>query len=454
MSEKSLRDARPGGDQVRDPAAPPAPSGGRSSDSGGAPVEPWAGDRTDRVSGREGSGARVALVPAVSADGRIEVQASTADTRRVTDSGRTTLMGVPSPFAAQSDKPTTTPGHDVHLPADKGRVADARPIAVGGGVIPSVELDPSSTRRIGKVEAPGKASGDIAGQDRGGDRGEDQGRDRSEKSATKPAGDGNEKDNGNAAAVPHERTMAAAAATFRASLPGGGNQAGASPGDHEADRTWTADRTQEFHLDPPPTASAFGKTLAIGIALAASLGILVVSFIHSRVRGAASDQGEVARAAAPLPLAPLPLPPPPPPENPVPPPAVEPTNAAPTAEAPTVEPPAEPTPPTTDAIDETALGKSAAATDRRPGGRGKTPTPAGRTASPARTPRAAASLPREGLMPLPGAPSLPASAGAPTSPPPLTAAPPPERPTVKAEPSRTEGAKPYDPDMPLPPSAE
>lgn len=459
MSEKSLRDAVPGVDQARDPAAPAAPSGGRSSDSGGAPVEPWAGERTDRVSGREGSGARVVLVPVVPSDGRIEGPASTADTRRVADSGRTTLMGVPSPMAPQSDKPTTSPGHDVHLPSEKGRVADARPIAASGGVIPAVELDPSSTRRIGKVEAPGKSSDEIAGDDRA--------RDRNAKGANKPASEKTENDSKGTAVVPSERTMAAAAATFRASNLGGGKQPGPGPGAPEPERSWTADRTQEFHLDPPPTTSPFAKTLAVGIALAVGMGILVVGFVHARVRGAASDQGEVARSTGPGPMAPLPLLPPPPPENPVPPAAVDlansaPTNAAPAAaapEAPRAEGPPEPAQQATDTVDDPAdLGKGIETTDRRLVARGKVPAPAGRTAPSSRTPRSPTTVARPGVIALPGAPPsllVPAgAAGVPTSPPPLTAAPQPERPAIRAEPPRTEGAKPYDPDMPLPPSAE
>src|SRR3569833_1371083 len=108
-------------------------------------------------------------------------------------------MGVPSPVGPQADKPTTSPGHAVHLPAEKGRQADARP-AGGGGTTPAVEPDPSSARRVGKVESPGKSSGE---QHSGA---------RSEKSERK-----DDKDSKAGGSVPNERSMAAAAATFRAS---------------------------------------------------------------------------------------------------------------------------------------------------------------------------------------------------------------------------------------------
>src|SRR3569623_2366970 len=325
MSEKSLRGAGPKVDQSGAsslPAAPATPGGGRS-DTAAAPVEPWGGERTDRVSGRENSGPRVALVPTTPPDGQIDSQASAADTRREADSGRTTLMGVPSPFAGQSDKPTTSPGHDVHLPSDKARVADARPGAAGG-LLPSVELAPSSTTRVGKSEPPGKPSGHRDANAKDDTKAATS--DGAEKSDRKDSKDS--KDSKAGVAVPSERSMAAAAATFRASTTGGETQPAVDPTtDREQERSWTADRTQEFRLALPPARSGFAKTLAAGMALAAGTGLLVVGFVHSRVRGGA-ESSEVAHAPGPLPVAPVPLPPPPLPETPVPPLAVEQTPPA------------------------------------------------------------------------------------------------------------------------------
>ena len=449
MSEKSLRGASPGGDQAGASSVPAAPSaaaassGERSSDTGGAPVEPWGGERTDRVSSRETSAPRVALVPAATADGQVDAPTSAADTtRRVADSGRTTLMGVPSPVAPQADKPTTSPGHDVHLPAEKGRQADARP-AGGGGTTPAVEPDPSSARRVGKVESPGRSSG----EQHSGARSEKS--ERKDDKGSKHSKD--DKDSKAGGSVPNERSMAAAAATFRASAGGSDQQpADDQASEPEQQRSWTADRTQEFHLDTPPPRSGFGKALATGMALAVGTGILVVSFVHSRVHGTA-ESNDLAHATAPLPVAPVPLPPPRPPENPVPPVAVDQTNGQPNPAADDVAPAVpdapvaapEPAPPATGIAEDLDQAK----TDRRGVQRGKTPAPAGRASPPARTARAAPAFVRP-APPLPGA-AAPA-ATAPTVPPPLTATPPPDKPPA----SRPETGKPYDPDMPLPPSTE
>src|SRR3569623_3690668 len=212
MSEKSLRGAGPKVDQSGAsslPAAPATPGGG-SSDTAAAPVEPWGGERTDRVSGRENSGPRVALVTTTPPDGQIDSQASAADTRRVADSGRTTLMGVPRPVDGPSDKPTTSPGHDVHLPSDKARVADARPVAAGG-VLPTVELAPSSTTRVGKSEPPGKPTAHRGANAKDGTK------DDTKAATSDGAEKSDRKDSKAGVAVPCDRSLAAAAATFRAS---------------------------------------------------------------------------------------------------------------------------------------------------------------------------------------------------------------------------------------------
>lgn len=451
MSEKSLRGAGPEGDQAGNRAAPAA-SGGRSPDSGGTPIEPWGGERTDRVSGREGSGARVALVPATGADGQVDRQASVADTRRVADSGRTidsgrvadsgrtTLMGVPSPVASQPDKPTTSPGHDVHLPSEKARVADARPVTASGGSH-AVELDPSSL------------SGDKS-QPRGNERGAktDQSDkfDKAERKDSTPGG----------AEAPNERTMAAAAATFRAAIAAGDQPAAAQTGEpeHQHERSWAADRTQEFGLDMPPARGGFAKALAAGIALAVGTGVLVVGFVHQRVHGGA-ELGEVAHSTRPSPVVPVPLPPPPLPENPLPPEAMNPTNApanvAPQPAGPEAPSAAGALDPQQQPSGSTGEMDQATKTDRRVAQRAKAATPAGRTAPSARTPRATTTVVRPGLMPLPSAPPpvSPPVAAAPTAPPALTA-PQPEKPAVRPEAPKSETGKPYDPDMPLPPSTE
>jgi hypothetical protein len=454
MSEKSVRGAGPGVDQAPDPAAPAAPGRAGATDSGAAPVEPWGGERTDRVSGREGSGARVALVPAAGANGRVEDPSSTADTSRMADSGRTTLLGVPSPMAGLADKPTTSPGHDVHLPTEKSRAADKRPVA-GESAPRTVERAPASSPGVG-VEPPAKSSGDVAGQ-HGGEKNA-----KSDLSGQNPQHSPNapgDPDRKAGPVVANERTMAAAAATFRASSPGGNKQPGSEVG-REPERAWTADRTQEFHLaSPPPVQGAFGKTLAAAIAIAAGTGILVVGFIHARVRGGAADPSESARAAGALPIAPVPLPPPPLPENPVPPLPVDPTNEAPQPAQPEAAAgQALPQPaPAGDAADDT--GRE----ERRLAVRPRAPTPAGRTAPSGRTPRVSPTIARPGVASPPGAAPSPTAqapgAGPPTTPPPLTpppltVTPPPEKPAIRPDPPRTEGAKPYDPDMPLPPSME
>src|SRR3569623_580639 len=163
------------------------------------------------------------------------------------------------------------------------------------------------------------------------------------------------------------------------------------------------------------------------MALAVGTGILVVSFVHSRVHGTA-ESNDLAHATAPLPVAPVPLPPPRPPENPVPP----------VADAPVAAP--EPAPPAAGIAEDLDQAKA----DRRGVQRGKTPAPAGRASPPARTARAAPSFVKPAL-PLPGAAAP--SATAPTVPPPLPATPPPGKPAA----SRTEPGEPEDPAMPLPP---
>jgi len=439
MSEKSPRGAGPGVDQAPEPAAP---SGGRSSDSGAAPVEPWAGDRTDRVSGRETSGARVALVPseppdagkndsAIEGDGKIQVPASMADTRRV-DSGRTTLMGVPSPMVDR-EKPTS-PGHDVHLPSDKARAAGARPVAPEGSIA-EVEPASSSTQRLGSLDHPGPSPAEKAPQ------------------ATTASGDEREDSKG-VAVVPNERSLAAAAATFRGSGQGSEKpRPGDEDGEPERERGgWTADRTEEFNLQAEPQRHAFAKTLSLGMALAVGLGVLVQSFIHSRVRGSAPAAVEVMRPPSPPP-APLPLLP----ENPVPPPAIappEPTAAlaqpglAPSSPEGRASPePEQPGPAAAEASDTT---EEAVQAERRPPPRTKALAPAGRPAASARTTRATTPVPRPGLVPEPEVAPAPAAA---TAPPPLNG-PPPEKPARPAPPKQEPGTKPYDPDMPLPPSME
>jgi len=425
-------------------------------------VEPWSGDRTDRVSGRETSGPRVALVPVAppasskdtgenrtegDGDGKIQASASTADTRRV-DSGRTTLMGVPSPMADR-EKPTT-PGHDVHLPLEKSRQAGARPVAASG-VIPDVELDPSSTHRIGKLEHPGSSSAGAAPQVSPTAPGQER-RDNKENNDSKAGG-----------VVPNERSMAAAAATFRASARSAEKPApAAQEAERETDRGgWTADRTQEFHLDTaPPASPAFTKTLSIGMALAVGMGLLVQSFIHSRVRNTAPESADSTRIVSPpaLPLPPLP-------ENPIPPPAVEPPSAAPEPAAALAQPEPAPLPEATpqpaQAADEVPdTTDEALKADRRQAARAKPLAPAGRPAPSARTPRAATPVSRPGVSPEPevapapvAAAPAPAATPAPTTPPPLNA-PTPEKPARSPAPRSDPGTKPYDPDMPLPPTME
>jgi len=467
MSKKSVRGAGPGLDQAPDPAAP---GGGRTPDSGGTPVEPWGGERTDRVSGRETSGPRVALVPAVSGEGRVVDPSSTADTSRMADSGRTTLMGVPSPIVNQSDKPTTSPGHGVHLPAENPRPADARP-AVGSG----------------EQEASGKATGgasqDRSGKSPGAAGGAAQ-EHKEEEDKSLGAGVKEPREGDAGGVVPNERTIAAAAATFRAAAAGASKQPGPE-GEREPERSWTADRTQEFRLEPPAAApSAFAKTLVTGMAIAAGTGILVAGFIHSRLHGGAAEQSELARSPGPPAMAPVPLPPPPLPDNPVPPAAGEPTNVptvpanagaseatnaanAPTMVAPQPEAPAGEAAPALPEANRAAVPEAnqgadnagdAGKVERRLAARPRTPAAPGRTAPLPRTPRVPPSTARPGVTPFPGAPpspaaQAPAATSPPTTPPPLTTPPPIDRPVAKPDLPRTEG-KPYDPDMPLPPTME
>jgi hypothetical protein len=427
MSEKSLRGTGPGPDQARDPAAP---GQGRSADSGGAPVEPRTGERTDRAVGREASGPRVSLVPVVPpSDGRVETESSTADTTKRVDSGRTTLMGVRSPLA-DGDKPTAN-GREVHLPAEKGRLADSRS-AASSGVIPTVELDPSSTRRIGKVEPPGRAP--------------------VESPTPAPAATSARKDNDEGARVADERTMAAAAATFRGATPGSEPPASDPGAGRESVRgSWVADRTQEFHLDPPPPNRAFTKALITGVVVAVGLGVMVQSFIRAQVRSTA-ESAELLRTPTSLPIRPAPpsleIPPPTAPVNVTP----APTAVTPEPETPPAAPPSE-TPPPEIAHDTAPAAEDPAREDHRAATRAKTAL-AGRPAPPARSPRASSPVARPGLPSVPGPTAAAVPPALPTSPPPLSAAPA-DKPPVRAEPPRTEpAAKPYDPDMPMPPSAE
>lgn len=444
MSEKSLRGLSPGVDQGTDA---PARDGDISKDGGAAPDESWSGDRTEKVAG---SGPRVVLVPTPApADGAVDSAASTAETRRVVDIGRTTLMGLPGPVADR-EKPTS-PGHDVHLPLGTGRVADALPTV--GGVIPAIELDPSATRRIGKIEPLQQSTTGGAPP--------------ASESAAPTRAEEVEQTGGEEAA--NERTVEAAAATFRAGALQTATHAGEEPArgepargeDEGPDRDWNADRTQEFHLDDASPNHAFARAMTAGIALAVGLGILVLAFVHARLRAGESAERYHAVPPAPsLPAPPLPVA--------LDKPALAPPLVTPDAPSPAAAAPPDPTvvPPTAARPPES--GPAAGATQRRSpgtasderearrpgprtevvvtGGRLTTPRPARASGSPPRPSTSGDRPPATANVPAPvyGPASPPVTAPAtPTAPPPFATAPPDKAP-----------AKPYDPDMPLPPSAE
>ncbi|HEY4185038.1 MAG TPA: hypothetical protein VGP07_08215 [Polyangia bacterium] len=365
-----------------------------------------------RGAGREAdSGPRVSLVPAAT-DGAIDSLASTAETRKV-EIGRTTLMGVPSPVA-EREKPTS-PGHDVHLPGDTERTVDtqrneqSRPVAPTG-VIPAVEMDGSATRRLDNV-GPGRGQG-------------------SPRPKTKPA--------------PVERTIAGAAATFRAGQLGGGRADLPLEGrrNREPDRPLPADPDDERR------PNRFVTALVVGVSLSVGFGIMVQGFIRARVRGAHTY--EAMEAARPLPQ----LPPPAAPgrldtvpapvkldpalDEPAPTPDPQPSAVAEPAPSDLPQPEAEPVVKSDEKVDRRVVPRArATASAGRPAAAPRPSTTAQRPSTPA----AVVSLaPAATAPPAPG--STPVAAPA-TQPPPQNALPKADQPKAT-----------YDPDLPMPPSAE
>ena len=385
---------------------------------------------------QEPASPRVSLVPPARPDGVVDSNASTAETRRVVDIGRTTLMGVQSPII-ERDKPTT-PGRDVHLPRQLERSQGARGAArpmPATGVIPSVEMDTSAPRRLGKPDEPPHGPTDPS-----------------------------------AAAAPvvtaPERTVASAAATFRAGQVGAEPKGQDSSDPIRSEGRAAGDRDARFDVGGAPNRT-FTKALAIGVSLSIGLGIVVQTFIRHSLRAQPSQTAALMPQPTSVPTPATELPPVPPGgaapggvpalQEPV---VQEPARLAPSPST-EIEAAGRPTDPTAAAGAGEAPDDTALKAERRVGPRTRTVGPPVRPSSPSRDPRAKAApnVPQappglaagDGLTAPP--PLTPDTAAPPALiPPPLSAAPaplpPPSPPPVSPQ------AKPYDPDLPLPPTGE
>ncbi len=447
MSEKPLRGVGPTGAPPPSTANPGAPGAGVAGAGGMKPGDGRAGERAagrDSTAPRdtrkgvtggdqEAASPRVSLVPPARPDGVVDVNASTAETRRVVDIGRTTLMGVQSPII-ERDKPTT-PGRDVHLPRQLERSQGARGAArpmPATGVIPAVEMDSSAPRRLGKPDEPPHGPTDAS-----------------------------------AVAAPvvtaSERTVASAAATFRAGQIGAEPRGQGSNAPLRSEGPAAGETDAKTEVDGAPN-HAFAKALAIGVSLSIGLGIVVQTFIRHSLRGHASESAALIPQPSGVRAPATELPPVPaggPAQGAGGPAAPEPARLDPSA-ASDIEAARRPADPTAAAGGDEPPDDTALKADRRVGPRTRTVGPPVRPPSTSRDPRAkvAPSVPQ--------APPGVAASDALTAPPPLTpdtVAPPPALipPPLSAAPAplpppssppASPQPKPYDPDLPLPPTAE